>query len=402
MGLLDRFRSKQFGGGGVVIRQSNGAGFTYTKSTSPGKLARIYTECPTVFNAVDITARGISQMDVKGSDVGVELLNTNLNRLSVSQLLYSIVVDMLVYGYSVIEIIRSPTTTNSQTGLGIINAIEKRLIGSEWQVGVGENGVEVFDTDGNVVPQDRYILLRDILVDGNPFVSRVAAVATTASLLIKSNQKMEAEFDKGAGSIYTLTLSEVPKLDDIEEMKNAVATALESKDKRAIIPLWNGAKLEVADIGKPADLDLRETRENLIREIASMFSIPPFLVGGSSDTKYNNVTSRMVAMHREVFAPLASTIADSFTIGFGAYISLDYYSLLRGDIASQVDIAIKASGGSVFTPDEARDMLFGLGAIEDGDTLRSNTSTGRDDSEGARVGENPTDEGNVNDQPEEE
>ena len=76
-------------------------------------------------------------------------------------------------------------------------------------------------------------------------------------------------------------------------------------EKRAgIVGLTGGFKLETIKGVTPADSDLRNLRSDLIREIAALFNVPPFAVGGDSDTKYSNVVARHTQIAKEALLPL--------------------------------------------------------------------------------------------------
>ena len=141
----------------------------------------------------------------------------------------------------------------------------------------------------------------------------------------------------------------------------------------------------------------------MIREIASLFGCPPFVAGGTSDTRYNNITARMSVLHRETVTPLLDNITAKLSQALETEIVYDQYALVRGDLASQSEIGVKMAGGPYKSVNEVREM-FGdeKHEGEENDAIRNTNSTSEEEPEEGdddRTGEFPTDDGNLGTQP---
>lgn len=158
--------------------------------------------------------------------------------------------------------------------------------------------------------------------------------------------------------------------------------------RSGVVGLTGGFKIDTVKGVTPADSDLRNLRSDLIREIAALFGIPPFAAGGSSDTKFSNVVARHAQVAKEALLPLATAIAMAFSHQLGARCWFEEEDVLKGDFATLVDLAIKASGGAVLTPNQARKKYLREDPVADGDKLRQRYMA---DPGGDRRGELPAD-----------
>ena len=120
-----------------------------------------------------------------------------------------------------------------------------------------------------------------------------------------------------------------------------------------------------------ADGDLRDLRSDLIREVAALFGVPAFAVGGSTDTKFSNTVQRLQAMNQQALLPLARNIRDTLSQSFGEEVTFQEQDVLAGDFALQFDLAIAACGGPVYTPNESRKRFLGEDPVDGGNTLRT-------------------------------
>ena len=153
--------------------------------------------------------------------------------------------------------------------------------------------------------------------------------------------------------------------------------------------LNNGEDLERISIHHPANPDIRHLIDQLIRQVAAFFGLPPNLLD-TEDAKYNNSTTHVVSMHRESFAPLADRISARISQGLDCMIKLSVASLLRGDIQAQVRLAVEASGGAVLTTNEARQHLLGFEPVAKREMMNTMLVDTRE-----QQGEQETDRGNV-------
>ena len=161
-----------------------------------------------------------------------------------------------------------------------------------------------------------------------------------------------------------------------------------SGDRQGGIVVLEHAELKPVQGLKPADADLRALRQDLIREIAAEFGVPPFKVGGTGDTKYSNYTASMLSFYRDSVLPITANIAQAFALSLGTAVVARTAPLLEGDMQTQVELAVAGSGGPVWTPNEARATLH-LEPVDDGNELRASAPIPEPD----REGEMPSDDG---------
>ena len=101
--------------------------------------------------------------------------------------------------------------------------------------------------------------------------------------------------------------------------------------KEKLVPVSNATSIDTQAGITPADSDLRELRQDLIREIASAMDVPPFAVGGTSDVTYNNITARTVEWYSDSIVPFARMIADEFSHTLQEEVTCDLDALLDGE-----------------------------------------------------------------------
>ena len=189
----------------------------------------------------------------------------------------------------------------------------------------------------------------------------------------------------------------------IDEVKKELGSA-SGEHSGGIIVLGGGMKGKNIPTGAPADTNTRELRGDYIREIAAAMGTPPFIIGGTGDTKYNNVSARMTSMFRETLFPLIINIRQTLERSVGAEVICDTAGLESGDLKTLVEIAMRATGGKqIWSQNEGR-IRTGMPKSDnpkadeiDTDTPASGGSGTDDD----RTGEFPSDSGS-GDGPEEE
>ena len=244
---------------------------------------------------------------------------------------------------------------------------------------------------------DEIIHIRDFLGPGIIGRSRVHAAWTAVNALNYANSRMQHTFEKG------LLVSFVGKAElgtDDKKLAQQVA-AFNARfdpaegDEAGGVAVLEGVELTPVKALSPAEGSLLELRQDLAREIAAMFGVPPFLAGGTGDTKYSNTSSRTVSMYRNCFEPIINLIVEAFSVSCDCEVSCNDKKLLSGDIASQIDMLVKAVKGGIYTANEAREEV-NKDEHEDGNILYSPGTEANED-RGDRTGEFPTDDGNIGD-----
>ena len=125
--------------------------------------------------------------------------------------------------------------------------------------------------------------------------------------------------------------------------------------KEKLVVLANVTSVDTQKGITPADSDLRELRQDIIRELAATIDVPPFVVGATSDTTYNNITARTIAFYSESIVPLVNIIKTEMSHTLQEEVTTDLDDLLAGDPATLVDMLIKKAGGPYMSVDEARE-----------------------------------------------
>jgi len=166
------------------------------------------------------------------------------------------------------------------------------------------------------------------------------------------------------------------------------------KTRGGIVALTGGFKIETLKGLTPADSDLRELRTDLIREVAALFGVPPFAVGGASDTKFTNTVARHQQTNSYALMPLAENIASKYSHNLEAEVTFSEESIINSDFAMKLDFAIQAAGGSVYSPDESRAAWLRRGPAPhgDGERLRAGWTEARNSAGGGDEGREPLDE----------
>ena len=210
--------------------------------------------------------------------------------------------------------------------------------------------------------EDEVCYLVDLPTYNVEEISRVQAAITRIESLVAADNNIKSCFDNGITASWIIT-QEGPTLDDdaTKEFARAIKQQLSNtKGDRTggLLILGRGMKAERVQTGSPADSDLRDLREDYIREIAAALGTPPFIIGGAGDTKYNNVSARMTGFFKDTLSPLITNIEQRVSKTVNAKVKCDTADLEAGDLRSQIEIINKATAGkAVWTQNEARDKL---------------------------------------------
>ena len=126
------------------------------------------------------------------------------------------------------------------------------------------------------------------------------------------------------------------------------------------------------------DAQLIEQLKWSAAQIAAVFHVPGYLVGAESVPPNNNIEALRIDYYSRCLQTLIEGIENSLDDGLGLLgpmadgrvlgVELDLSGLLRMDTKTQVEVLKAASGGAFLKIDEAR-ALFGLPAVEGGDTI---------------------------------
>ena len=360
-----------------------------TEGTSPYTVEAAL-KCTTVFTCVQIIAQGIGEVTFSApEDKALDDVFKRPNEWqSASEFWQSVTADMLTYGSGKIRI--------GRTSRGAVSRLAPYSSG-ELQVNVTAEGMPVFQdrTGGETIPGDQISYVRDMAFSFINGITRLESAWPRIEPLIAADKLMNDVFNNGMSASLMLTSKGSVDKDKKKEWESSLEKLFgKGGKKRGGLAILDGeAKLERAPMMKPADADLRELRENLIREVSSVFGVPAFLVGGTNDMAYSNTSSRMAAMYRQTFSPLVQTIAEAMSTKFRTPVKADPTKLLKGDLASLTKDAKELKLAGIISANEARERVgMERTDAEGADCLVCSVGAlGRGD----RTGEFPTDDGTV-------
>ena len=394
--------------GNVLNRPNLGGGFFSGTKIDSSLTANRAIKNPTVMSCLTVLSSAVGQTtfqvnrdQLSASDIALaDRIDQTLQNPNPYQthftLLYGIVFDMLLYGNSYLII-----TRNGKRVVRLAPVNPQHVTIEVDKLGMPSYRVTGINKDG-----DRTFAAEEMLHfrDGGSHeviaMSRLHSAGKRIRSLDYADDRIGSTFKYGLDIQYVLNLGEHVGSDSMEEYSKQLTEIFgpggRNKGGVAIIETGELTKMEGL---KPADADLRQLREDLIREIASVFAVPPFLVGGTGDTKYNNVTARIVAMYREALSPIITNLEQTLTKRLGLPISANRQALLLGDLPSQISAGVAATGGPIMTVNEVRAMLMELpeldddnaSSLRDGGAPVANSGSTNDD----RRGEMPTDDGNI-------
>ena len=134
--------------------------------------------------------------------------------------------------------------------------------------------------------------------------------------------------------------------------------------------LSNGMKFEPITTSA-ADMEMIQTREQLIRDIARVFRIPSHLIGASGDNQtYQNVEQASLNYLTHTIHPYLRRIeiALSKVLPVGTDVAFDTSTLLRVDALTRAEVNEKNVRMGARTPNEVR-QIEGLEPFEGGDVF---------------------------------
>ena len=341
----------------------------------------------TLLTGVQVIAQGISQLKIVVVD---NTTNEELDsRLAISRLLkrpndfqtmhefmYNGVVNLLTKGEVFIKIKRHPKSGEPMEMLHI----NPRLM----TVSVNHMGMPLYKHDQyGLIPFKDIIHYRDVVTDAPHGQSRV----TLAKELIGAKKAADAligrTFKNGITMDYII---KTDKTVDEETAKKYIANIKKTmgrQNRQNFTIMDAGTDVSTVKGMTPADSDLRAIRQELISEIAALLRVPAFMVGGSGDEKYSNVRQKHASLYRDTFAPIINVIEQAMThrlvMRGNARIHLDVSQLLKGDVESTANVAMKMVTAQIWTINEGREYT-GKPAI-DGMDILVESGSGTDDND---------------------
>ena len=394
---MNKFFKSWFGGRSIAALSSGrNVGIAQTRRISDVTLVQSSDDA-LIHSAVRIIASSIAQCEWSSPDAKTnEILLRPNDWQTQYEWMFSTVHSLLVYGRSPQEIFR-----NGDGGVRRLEPLAPESVNVETN-GIGLPIYQIQAQSGELertLTKAQMLYFIDIATAHLETVSRVGAARKRIAMLMTTDRTADSVMRNGITASWVASTDKSIAADlrkaYLQELRSGLG--IDGGDSGGIVFLDNNLQLRREKIGSPIDGDMRQLREDLKREVASSLGVPPFLVGGDSDTKYNNVSARMTALHRETLYPLIVNIRQRLESTFEAPVHCDEAAIESGDWQMQIDTLTAATGKPILTQNEARQKIR-YPAVEGGDEMASTAGV----VEGAdRRGEMPSDTGH-GDGPEEE
>ena len=356
---------------GFLTSQSSGR----TKSGQNVNVDSVLTE-PTTMSCINIISEGITQLPyyvASKNDDGVYERNEGhpmtmlLNRPNVFQSATdfkgSIVSTLLINGNCYIRVIRA--NKDPQNGMDSSGRPTQLVVMDPEEVSVGSNSFGIpqynHDTYGQMVAEN-VIHIRDLNVFTAQGYSRTLLASEIIGAKLAADALMAKTFRTGINVNYAVSTDATIPPDQHEAVQKALGEAFNNQgDGSNVMLLEGGAALSSVKGATPADADLRALRQELKNEIAGVFRVPSFMVGGTGNVRYNNVRQQLSSFHRDTLQPIITNIEEAITIklldGVKDKVVIDVTDFIKGDIESQSKYAGDLVTRGIMTPNEARAYL---------------------------------------------
>ena len=316
----------------------------------------------TVVNCIDVIASGIAQLHAVVIDNNT---STALDqRIAVSRVLkrpndyqtqysftYSIVSSLLSKGNAYIRIIRNPRTKE------VMQMIP--MDASRMTVNANAAGAPVYHNYdfGDMLAAD-VIHIKDINTDDPEGLSRVRLGRDRIGAMKAADSLIGRTFRDGISMDYVIMTDENLDAEKAQEYIEALKGSLGTRDGRNFTLMTGGGSVQSLKGMTPADAELRQIRQDLIKEIAALFKVPAYLVGGSGDQKYSNVRQQQASLYRDTYLPIITNIEQAMSLKLilrgDASVHFDVSDLLKGDVESTARVALQMVSGGIWTPNEGR------------------------------------------------
>ena len=367
---------------------SDNFGFLFTQTagrTTSGTSVTVETVLsePTTMSCIDVIARGVTQIPVtvqrkndKGGYDEVEdhpmsiLLNKPNVYQTPSDFKYSIVETLLVHGNCFLRIIRAGG--DPQDGMDISGRPIQLVPMDPTDVTTGQNGFGIpvyhHESYGDIA-NENVIHIRDINTFTANGQSRTLLAAELIGAKLAADELMAETFRDGINLGYVVTTEGAVDSDTAEEFRKQMMEKFSrSSNRGSNFAMIQNAQMQSIKGSTPADTDLRELRNQLKNEIAAVFRVPAFMVGGTGDQRYNNVRQRLSSFHRDTLQPIITNIEEAMSLklidNVNEKVYFDVTDFIKGDIESQGSFASQMVSNGIYTPNEARDYL-GMDRHED-------------------------------------
>ena len=376
--LFDLFR-----GEGAQIDAPDSAGNIFVEQaneTNSGESVTVdnLLEEATTMTCINAIVQGITQVPIevrKGLEDGTyevqkdhpvnKLLSKRPNDYQTpSEFMSSVVTAMLTHGNAFIYIVRAGTDQSKDLKHGTGRALMLYPFDpSDITIGANAFGKPVYQHESvGHIPTRNIIHIRDLQTYTPQGISRALQAAEIIGAKKAADRLMSETFRTGTSLQYVIssdaTVSAEAKQKFVEQFSAMFGRGGKRRNGAAFIEQGNIQKIEGV---KPADVDLRELRSQLIQEIAGVFRVPAFIAGGPADVTYSNVRQQWASFHRDTLQPLVTNIEEAITLKLieddDLYVFFNVAELLKGDVETTARIAQQNVSNGIWTPNEGRQYI---------------------------------------------
>lgn len=346
-----------------------------TGSTNVGSTATPdnVTGIPAVFSAVNIVANNIAKLDLnvwqKNKDESREIdekhslskvLRGKVNPYQTRfDFIRTVVNHYLLWGNAyilpifdnranVIELWNlDPASTNIQ-----LNTKHGRVM---------YNTIRPITNESMTLGVDQIVHLKHMSKDGITGRSPISITAEMLGAQLSMDKHMKAFYDNGTLTTHVLKTDELLS----SQAKYAQRAAWEKMNGG----IANAHRVAVLDGGfdiQPLSMPMKDmefvaTKQFNLRQVASIFNVPPHLIGDSSGLKYSNIESQNMSFLQECLSPILVMMETAFSYELlrpderkKFILEFDTSDLTRGDSIARATYYEKMAAIKALTSDEIR------------------------------------------------
>lgn len=385
--LFDLFRGR---GGRTSPDAQDQHGFVFTEvagQTNSGETVSVdnLLDEATTMTCINAITQGVTQIPIyirKKTDMGdyevmkdhpvAKLFKRPNDYQTATEFKSSIVTSMLTNGNAFIYLVRAGGTSGDRQafkhGTGRVLQMYP-MEPSEVKIGSNVLGRPSYSHDeyGNI-PIQNIVHIRDLQTYTPQGLSRALLMSEIIGIKKAADALVAETFRSGANLNYVVS-TDVPldaaKLKNVQEQMKA-AFGRRGNRRGGAFFIEQGSVESIKGL-TPADVDLREIREQAAREIAAGFRVPAFMAGIDENQTYNNVRQYWTAFHRDTLQPIVTNIEEAFSLKLltgDEELFFDIQEILSGDIEITNRVANDSVSNGIRTQNEARQYV-GLPRLED-------------------------------------
>lgn len=202
-------------------------------------------------------------------------------------------------------------------------------------------------------------------------LSPIYAAAAVAGHALQIQSSTTRFFGNGARPSGVLVAPGAISPENAKELKETWNTNFSGENAGRVAVLGDGLTYTQMQMTS-TDAQLIEQLRWDSEEIARVFHVPAYKVGVGAAPTYNNYQALNLDYYTTCLQPLTEAMEwclwDGLSMAEGLEVHIDTGDLLRMDSKTQMELATSGVKGSVYKPNEAREM-FNLPPVEGGDSV---------------------------------